>query len=177
MSNLTSGSHTLTLTNKPTDSDHTWVDVDYVIFADTLPDSTTTFVADSTSPGFQYFPDVSHWESVHDNNSFGGTIWRTQSRVGSVELTFNGEAVAFYGKIGSSNAQYICSVDDVNTTFTSYSLLAADQQILCYANNLEKGVEHTLYVFNEPNGSKAWLEVDFARIWGEDAYVPPVTWL
>lgn len=171
ISNLTLGSHTLTLTNKPTDSGDTWLDVDYVIFADGLPDNTPTFVAHIEGPGFEHLPDISHWEHAQDNNTFGGSIWRTQSHDGSIKLTFNGEAVALYGRTGSSNAQYICGVDDVNITSTSYSVLDADQQILCYANNLKKDVAHTLHVFNQPNGSKAWLEVDYARMWGENAYV------
>jgi hypothetical protein len=170
-SNLALGSHSLTLTNEPTDLGHTWVDVDYLVFADHLPDNTPTFFADNEDPGFEYFPDVSHWETEDDNNAFGGSIWRTQSSAGSLQFAFNGEAVALYGRTGSSNAQYICSIDGVNVTLTSYSLLTADQQILCYANNLKKDVQHTLHVFNQPSDSKTWLEVDFARMWGDNAYV------
>lgn len=176
ISNLTSGSHSLALTNQPTGTDHTWVDVDYLVFADTLPDNTPTFFADNEGAGFEYFPDVSHWEAEHDNSAFGGSIWRTQSSAGSLKFTFNGEAVALYGRTGSSNAQYICSVDGVNVTLTSYSLLVADQQILCHANNLQKDVQHTFQVFNQPSDSKVWLEVDFARIWGDNAYVFSNPW-
>jgi hypothetical protein len=177
ISNLTLGSHTLTLTNKPTDSNHTWVDIDYVIFADGLPDNTPTFVADIEGAGFEYFPDISHWERANDNNTFGGSIWRTQSNDGSIKLTFNGEAVALYGRTGSSNAHTSAALMISILLPRVILCWTADQQILCYANNLDKDVEHTLHVFNQPNGSKAWLEVDYARIWGENAYVPPVTWL
>lgn len=33
----------------------------------------------------------------------------------------------------------------------------------------EKGVEHTISLANMPSGSKVWLEIDYALIWGVDA--------
>lgn len=166
------------MTNVPTGPDHTWVDVDYIVFQDSDSSSSPslpTLFADNTDKGFSYLP-AAVWESVNGNNSLGNSLSRTQSSAAKATFTFVGESVALYGRIGPSNGAFICSVDDgANTTHTAYSQETANQQVLCFANNLKKEAEHTLSVWNQPSGNNAWLEVDFAQVWGDDACVASIS--
>lgn len=147
-----------------------WLDFDYLIWEGSLPDSSDVVLVDNTNPSMKHVPAIKDWESVVDANSSNGTLSRTQSNMGEMDLTFFGEAVAVYGRVGPNNGDYMCSVDGgPSTTYTGYSSVTGYQQTLCMANNLEKGVEHTISLSNMPTGSKVWLEVDYARIWGVDA--------
>lgn len=168
--NLSLGDHTIKVVNSPVSSDLNWLDLDYLIWEGSLPDSSRTVIVDNTNSSMKYIPDLGDWESEEDVNSFNRTVSRTQSNIGQMELTFFGEAVAVYGRVGSDNGGFMCTVDDgQSSTYTGYSSATAYQQTLCAANNLEKGVEHTISLANMPSGSEVWLEIDYARIWGVDA--------
>jgi hypothetical protein len=45
------------------------------------------------------------------------------------------------------------------------------QQLICYADELENGMEHSLIVDNIPVGSDARIGVNYAEVWGESLWV------
>ncbi|KAF8315857.1 hypothetical protein DL93DRAFT_2227137 [Clavulina sp. PMI_390] len=155
-SNLVRGQHTFVITDLPRNANRSLLGVDYVI------------VQDSASP----FPLTSSWESTPDTLSLGGSLSRTQSQVGSLEVRFTGSSIALYGRVGQSNAKYWCSIDGgANMSYNGFAAEMASQQTLFLANNLTGGgAEHVLRVWNEPNASNGhiWLEVDYIQVWGSN---------
>ncbi|KAF8315858.1 hypothetical protein DL93DRAFT_813714 [Clavulina sp. PMI_390] len=173
--NVTQESHQFVITNAPTNSS-TILGVDYVIVQDSASpfpaDQHSLFVDDTDKSIFTYLPSSSSWESTPDSQSLGGSLLRTQSQAGALEVRFTGLSIALYGRVGQSNAQYLCSMDGgPNVSYTEFWVESASQQTLYFANNLTGGgAEHVLRVWNEPDVSKGhiWLEVDYVQLWGSD---------
>ncbi|KAF8315855.1 hypothetical protein DL93DRAFT_812981 [Clavulina sp. PMI_390] len=172
--NLNRGLHTLVITDAPKLQNRTFLSVDYLTVQDSAPPfpakQPSLFVDDTDESIFTYLPSRSSWESMPDTLSLGGTLSRTQSQIGAVEIRFVGSSIALYGRVGQSNAQYWCSIDGgVNISYNSFANEMASQQTLYMANNLTGGgAEHVLRVWNDPTVSNGhvWLEIDYAQVWG-----------
>ncbi|KAF8315860.1 hypothetical protein DL93DRAFT_2078580 [Clavulina sp. PMI_390] len=171
-SSLSRSSHTVVLRNEGSGSNN-WLDLDYVHFQDNPTSSTglstpqTLFAANNDS-AFNYLPSDSIWPSLPSNASLSGVLCRTQASDGELQIGFTGSSIALYGRVGPSNSFYTCQVDGGDkTAHTGYSAQYANEQVLCFANNLAPAKQHTLKVVNNPAVSgQVWLEVDYVQVWG-----------
>ncbi|KAF8315859.1 hypothetical protein DL93DRAFT_813662 [Clavulina sp. PMI_390] len=176
---LNRGPHSFTITDVPAAADRSILGVDYMIVKDASPSfpasQISLFVDDTNKAVFNYLPSSNSWESTPDSESLGGSLSRTQSQVGGVEIHFTGSSIALYGRVGQSNAGYLCSIDGgANVSYTGFWVESASQQTLYLANNLTGGgAEHVLRVWNVPDASNGhiWLEIDYVQLWGSSGWV------
>jgi hypothetical protein len=176
--NLDLGSHNITIVNAGpstgSDSSRTVFDIDWVTFEDEFDGpggpigallSESTF--NSAHPRFQYLPSSSSWTLGDGVDGFTNvTSAITKSSGAIVQLTFDGDAVALYGAVGTTHGNFTASVNGAQSrTLSGLYDASSYGQLLYYADSLGAG-SHLLQVTNNPvDNAKSTLSVEYANVW------------
>ncbi|EIN14160.1 hypothetical protein PUNSTDRAFT_129796 [Punctularia strigosozonata HHB-11173 SS5] len=160
---LLPGSHTITLTNTCSDSNKTFLGVDFITWeseqgATDAPVTNTTI--DDKELSFVYEP-AAAW-SVVDDASTGFSGHRTIADASST-LTFNGNGVTIYGGVGAGAGLYTVQVDGGPVSHYNASRTSTNDTILFFTNSLDDG-KHVVQLVNDPGTSGTSLSVDFAIV-------------
>ena len=127
--------------------------------------SETTF--NSSHPRFEYLPSPSFWTFGSAADGLANvTSSVTKSGNAVVQLTFDGDAVALYGAVGSGHGNFTASVNGGQSrTLSGYYDTSSYGQMLYYADSLGAG-SHILQVTNHPvDDTEVAFSVEYASTW------------
>lgn len=169
--------HHLTITNvgslDPNNPNRTAFDLDWITFeteyegpGGPIGAEITQATFDDNHPRFEYIPPSAWTAGTHTAGFLNETSSTTKSTSATVEFTFDGDAIALYGSVGSDHGEYTVLVDgEHSVTLSSFSNISETQQVLYYAHRLGAGT-HTLTVENNPGGSGGSVfSLDYATSW------------
>lgn len=140
-SNLTSGPHDITITNKGfSNGTVAYLDIDYVVWESDLQDSGLKTVTYLDYPGFKYLPnDTSWWQSDDNTSSVGKLTWTDQPGA-QLKLNFTGQSLALYGALEYDIGNFSCTIDGISqgAVSGSYNNNQTAQQLLCFQDGKVK---------------------------------------
>ncbi|KAK0467925.1 uncharacterized protein EV420DRAFT_435073 [Desarmillaria tabescens] len=165
-SSLQNGPHTLVLTNTQTNSNFSYLDIDYVTWNVSLEDDILppTITYQDYDPRFSYEPSDAWTAQTSVNGYQNQSGHRTTQANATVTLTFNGEEVRIFGLVGPNASPYVVTVD--NSTVGTFNGTTRDMSsgvMLYETSNLGPG-QHTLTLMNTPNGTAQTLFIAYAVV-------------
>ncbi|KAF9501656.1 hypothetical protein BDN71DRAFT_1438250 [Pleurotus eryngii] len=169
VSNLTQGFHTITLTNKPTDNRHNFVDIDSITWKSRIggdKDNLIVKTYQDTDPSFSFSPSDA-WSNNPDqlglfNGGSGHQI--TGQTSASLTYSFAGDGVQLFGPIGPLGAPYTVQVDGGPVrSLTSVKDFYTPQMMLFHADNLGDG-KHVLRLEYQGSFPNQTFAIDYANV-------------
>lgn len=167
--NLAYTQHTVTITNVPADSNHNFLDLDFVSIERQLGapgDDIFQLTLDDTSPSVNY---TGSWSNSSDvSPAYRGTLHSTIAANAQLHLTFQGCCIEVYGQY--ANAAYTVALDNqppVNMQGLDADLTADDQhpQTLLYlVDGLSEDSDHTVTLTNSNSNVNRPFSFDYAVI-------------
>ncbi|KAJ7737880.1 hypothetical protein DFH07DRAFT_892813 [Mycena maculata] len=164
---LTSGLHTVTVTNELLNQTFPFLDIDFITWTDTVADDGETTTIEDTTTAFSYQPATSWGTDLTAAQLTGfsqnnGHVTITTGA--SATVTFNGDFITVYGPVGPTISRYTVVVDGVTGgTFNGTKENYTPQVALYYANGLGAG-QHTIQLVSEPAVSGQFFAIDYAQI-------------
>nr|GAT60481.1 predicted protein [Mycena chlorophos] len=164
---LTSGLHTVSVTNERNDNNLTFLDIDRIIWTTDASDGGESNTIEDTATGFAYSP-ASAWSTDLTDNKLSGFSQNnghvTATSGASATLTFTGDHVEIFGPIGPTISRFTVSLDGANTgTFNATKENYIAQAPLFAASGLSSG-KHTLKLTSDPADAGQLLAIDFAQV-------------
>ncbi|RXK36985.1 hypothetical protein M231_05749 [Tremella mesenterica] len=157
---LSTGSHTIVVTNTPNMQPQTgeiWFDLDFIVL--TLPTTSqihsTTF--DDPSSAFTYSDNGGWSQTTHSSHS-------TDTTGSSVSFSFTGSSVQVFGQVGPQNGNYSISLDQVvEQPYNGTHGTTIGVTSLYLASGLSDS-PHTLVITNIANDRGSLLDINYAIV-------------
>ncbi|KAJ8462101.1 hypothetical protein ONZ45_g18058 [Pleurotus djamor] len=171
-SQLQPGPHSVTITNRRTEDNKPFLDIDFITWTSDVAGPTTTpdqvdiiqqTIVPQTNPQFDFQPS-SAWARVSLPRTNASTISTTNSSDASASLMFTGDSVMVFGSVDPGAGEYTVQMDGgspqaFNATIAEY----VPQTPLYFADNLGPGV-HILKLVNSPAVAGRSLTIDYANV-------------
>ncbi|KAJ6562356.1 hypothetical protein B0H19DRAFT_943191 [Mycena capillaripes] len=166
---LSSGQHTVVITNNENDAKKSFLDIDYITWS--TDSATQNIQLDDNALQFSYQPantwsaDLASDMSGFQNSSGHLTLDKDASAILSFSVhSPKGDTVALFGAVGPKLGPYAIEVDGKSVgTFNATNQNYAAQTVLYHGDGLGAG-DHTLEVINQPSSTGQGLAIDFAVV-------------
>ncbi|CCM01927.1 uncharacterized protein FIBRA_04000 [Fibroporia radiculosa] len=166
-SGLKMGEHRVVLQNAGTGP----IDLDAVVFETSIGTTSRATVKetviDNTSPNFKYGPSTSDWSMVTDPAYFNNSLQYSFTQNAQASLTFSGDAVAVYGTVAPTHANYSITLDGkTSQQFNASDVSTIHAQTLLFFGQDLGPKEHTLIINGNPGKDAGrYVDVDFVTVY------------
>lgn len=147
------------------------IDLDSVIFETSVGsagESVATTTIDDTDTNFKYGPSASDWARDNSTLFFDNSLHFSQIQGAEASLSFSGDAVAVYGTVSPSHANYTITLDGhTSQQFNAASSVRElhSQTLLYFAQNLG-AADHNLVITGNPGQNTGkYVDVDFIAVY------------
>ncbi|KZT72234.1 hypothetical protein DAEQUDRAFT_723438 [Daedalea quercina L-15889] len=164
-SGLQMGEHTVTLMNEGGGP----VDLDSLVFetkAGTTGGSVTNTTIDDANSSVKYGPNSNSWISTNGTDYFDKTLHYSTTNGAYATLSFTGNAVAVYGTVDPTHANYTISLDGAESQYKASSARTFHTQTLLYFAQGLESKQHTITLTGNPGtNSSLYFDLDYLTVY------------
>ncbi|TFY60552.1 hypothetical protein EVJ58_g5079 [Rhodofomes roseus] len=166
-SGLRMGEHTVSLTNEGGGP----VDIDSLVFetkAGTAGGKVLKTIIDDASTNVKYGPQSNSWSTTNGTSYYDKTLHYSATNGAYASLSFSGNAVAIYGTVDPTHANYTVTLDGVKSQPVKASNVRTfhTQTLLYFAQGLESK-QHTITLTgNMGTNSSQYFDLDSFTVYG-----------
>ncbi|KAH7108407.1 hypothetical protein BKA62DRAFT_682083 [Auriculariales sp. MPI-PUGE-AT-0066] len=163
-SGLTSGDHTIVITNNGVNGQTGVFDIDFMAFEAAL--SPPVIIDDAAAgSGLSFIPEEDASWGLNNQPSFlDGTSHATLTPNARLVFNFNGAGVALYGSVSGAHSPYSITIDGKRSSFTPSATGSHSQALLFFGSNLTPG-PHQVIMSNDALDGTQYMDFDFAQVY------------